>query len=82
MNLIEIIFYFFAGLTVLSALGVLLSNQVLYAAISLIASLLGVAGLYVFCNADFLAVTQLLIYAGGIIVLMIFGIIHKSEKPI
>jgi NADH-quinone oxidoreductase subunit J len=74
MSIVEIIFYVFGGLTILSALGVLLSSKVLYSAVSLLASLLGVAGLYVLSHADFLAVTQILIYVGGIIVLMIFGV--------
>lgn len=74
MTLIEIVFYVFGGLTVFSALGVLFFKKVLYAALSLVSSLLGIAGLYVLSNADFLAVTQILIYAGGIIVLLIFGV--------
>lgn len=74
MTLIEIIFYLFGGLTVVAALGVLLFKKVLYAALSLVTTLLGIAGLFVLSNADFLAVTQLLIYAGGMIVLLIFGI--------
>ncbi len=87
MSVIEIIFYIFGGLTVLSALGVLFSSNILYSAISLLASLLGVAGLFVLSSADFLAVTQILIYVGGVTVLMIFGImvtkrVSKDNEPI
>ncbi len=72
--MIEILFYIFGGLTVLGALGVLLNSNVLHAALSLLASLLGVAALYVLAGADFLAVTQIMVYVGGVLVLVMFGI--------
>jgi NADH-quinone oxidoreductase subunit J len=53
---------------------------VLYAAFSLLVTLLGVAGLYVFAGADFLAVSQIMIYVGGILILMIFGIMLTNKK--
>lgn len=59
----------------------LLTRNVLYAAFSLLLTLLGVAGLFVLAGADFLAVAQIMIYVGGVLVLVIFGVMltHKSE---
>lgn len=56
------------------ALGVLFFKNLLHSAVSLFFCLAGMSGLYILLSADFLAVAQLLIYAGGILVLMIFGI--------
>lgn len=79
MSLPQLIFYAFAGLTVLSALMVLLTRRVLYAAFWLIVAFLGIAALYVFAGADFIAITQLLIYVGGILILIIFSVMITSK---
>ena len=76
---IQIIFYIFAGLTIASALVVLWTKNVLYAAFSLIITFLGVAAMYVFAGADFIAVAQILIYVGGILVLIIFGVMLTNR---
>lgn len=46
----------------------------MYAAFCLMGTLLGVAGLFVLANAEFLAVTQVMVYVGGVLVLIIFGL--------
>ncbi len=74
MNLPQLLLYVFAGLTVISAAGVLLFRNVLYAAFSLLLTFLGVGALYVLAGADLLAVVQIVIYVGGVLVLLIFGI--------
>jgi NADH:ubiquinone oxidoreductase subunit 6 (subunit J) len=74
MNFLLIIFYCFAGLMVLSTGVVLFTKNVLYAAFSLIVTFFCIAVLYLFAGADFVAVTQILVYIGGILVLIIFGI--------
>ncbi|MBI2429067.1 MAG: NADH-quinone oxidoreductase subunit J [Ignavibacteriales bacterium] len=79
MNLYEIVFYFFAIVTVGSAAVVVFSRNIIYSAFSLLFTFFGVAGLYVLLNADFLAVTQLLIYVGGILVLLLFGVMLTSN---
>tara|TARA_B100000427_G_C15294809_1_gene501351 strand:- start:92 stop:586 length:495 start_codon:yes stop_codon:yes gene_type:complete len=71
---INLIFWFIAILTIVSGSIVVLSNNLIYSAVSLLFTLLGIAGLYVFLWADFIAITQILIYVGGILVLIIFGI--------
>ena len=74
MPLTEIVFWSVAGFTILSAALVVLNNQLLYSPLALLFSLFGVAGLYIFLWADFVAGIQLLVYIGGINVLIIFGI--------
>jgi len=73
------LFYAIAGLTVISALGVAFSRNVVYSAISLMLTLLGASGLYVFLAADFVAVVQLLVYVGGILVLTLFAIMLTHQ---
>ena len=75
----EILFWFIASLTVLSAAMVVLNNQLLYSAIALLFTLFGVAGLYIYLWADFIAGVQLLVYIGGINVLIIFGIMLTNR---
>ncbi len=79
MNLFDVIFYFFAVVTLLSAGVVVFSRNIIYSAFSLLFTFFGVAGIYVLLNADFLAVVQLLIYVGGILVLLIFGVMLTNK---
>ncbi len=74
MSSITILLYAFALLTVAAALGILLFRNVLYAAFSLLLTFIGIAGLYVLAGADLLAVVQIVIYVGGVLVLLLFGI--------
>ena len=75
----EFSFWFVIGLTVLSAAVVVLSNQLIYSAMALLLTLFGVAGIYVFLWADFIAGVQLLVYIGGILILIIFGIMLTNR---
>jgi NAD(P)H-quinone oxidoreductase subunit 6 len=70
----DLLFYAFAAATVISAAGVAFSPNIVYSAFSLMGSLMGVAALYVFLAADFVAVVQVLIYVGGILVLTLFAV--------
>lgn len=70
----EIIFYLFAAITLLGGLGLLLTKHVVYAAYSLMATLLGIAGVFITLGADFVGTTQILVYVGGILVLVLFGV--------
>ena len=74
-----IVFYIFAAVTVGSAAVVVLARSLIYSAFALLFTFFGVAGLYVLLGADFLAATQLLVYVGGILVLLLFGVMltHK-----
>ena len=75
-----IAFYVFAFFAVVSALFILFTKKIMYAAFALFVTLLSVAGLYVLSGADFLAVTQLLIYIGGILLLILFGVMLSAKK--
>jgi NADH:ubiquinone oxidoreductase subunit 6 (subunit J) len=74
MNFAEIVFYIFAALTILCAGAIVFIKNVLYCALCLLGCFFGVAALYVFAFADFLAIAQIMIYIGGVLVLLIFGI--------
>ena len=74
------IFYGFAFLTIASAFVVVTVRNIVHAAFSLMVTLFGVAGLYVFLQADFLAATQVIVYVGGILVLILFGVMMTSGR--
>lgn len=85
MSVVGILFYFFILIAGGAALAILFSRNVFQSAIYLLLCLLSVAALYVLAFAEFLAVTQILIYAGGITVIIIFGIMlttRISGKPL
>ena len=75
----EFVFWAVTSVTIISALGVVLSNQLIYSAMSLLFTLFGIAGLYVFLWADFMTGIQLLVYVGGILTLIIFGIMLTNK---
>jgi NADH-quinone oxidoreductase subunit J len=77
-----VFFAFFAGVTVFSALAVAWQNNLMYSAFFLLATFMGIAALFLLLGADFLAVTQLLIYVGGILTLMLFGILITKRRNI
>lgn len=79
MTILDTLFYFFAAITVVSATIVVFSRNVVHSAFSLLFTFFGVAGLYVMLSADFLAVTQVLIYVGGILVLLLFGVMLTNR---
>src|SRR5437762_1452317 len=79
IHLADLIFYIFAVMTVAGAAGCAFSRNIIYSAWSLLFAFLGVAGLYVFLGADFPAVTQVLIYIGGILVLILFAIMLTKQ---
>jgi NADH-quinone oxidoreductase subunit J len=69
-----VFFYLLALLALGSALGVAVSGNIVRMAVWLLFALMGVAGLFLLLDAEFLAAVQLVVYAGGILVLIIFGI--------
>jgi NADH-quinone oxidoreductase subunit J len=79
MQLFDIVFYVFAFITLFSAFVVVFSRNIIYSAFSLLFTFFGVAGLYALLQADFLAVTQILIYVGGILVLLLFGVMLTNR---
>ncbi len=73
-----------AVLVVVSAFFVVTARNLVYSAVALMGTLFGVAGLYVFLYADFMAAVQVVIYVGGILVLIIFGVMltNKISAPV
>jgi len=75
----QLIFYAVATMTVGSAAVVVFARSLIRSAFALLFTFFGVAALYVLLRADFLAATQMVIYVGGILVLLLFGVMltHK-----
>jgi NADH-quinone oxidoreductase subunit J len=67
-----LVFYAFAAMAVLGSLLVILQRNPIYSVVSLIAAFFGLSGLYVLLDAPFVAVVQIIIYAGAIMVLFLF----------
>jgi NADH-quinone oxidoreductase subunit J len=79
MNGVNILFFFFIVLAAATAAAILFSKNVFKSALFLLLSLLSVAALYVLSFAEFVAVAQILVYAGGILVIIIFGIMLTTK---
>ena len=74
-----LVFYAFAAIAVGSAAIVVSMHNLARALFLFFIVLFSVAGLYVFALADFVAVTQILIYVGGVLVLMLFGFMLSNK---
>lgn len=77
--IIKAAFYLVAGLTLSSALLVVLSRNIFHSAVYLAATLIGIACVYLYLDAEFLAVVQVLIYVGAIVTLFIFTIMLTAD---
>jgi NADH-quinone oxidoreductase subunit J len=77
-----IAFWILAVVTIGSAVATAAVRNLIHAVVFLVVSFMGVAGLYITLSADFVAVTQILIYAGAISILMVFAIVltPRSER--
>lgn len=80
MDATEFAFLIFSTVILFSSGGILFTKNVIHAVLFLVLILLSIAGLYVIYNAEFLAVVQVMIYVGGIVVLMAFGIMLTSRS--
>jgi NADH-quinone oxidoreductase subunit J len=76
-----VLFYVFALMSAASAFGVVLSRNIVRTAVCLLFTLVGVGGLYFLLHAEFLAAVQLVVYAGGTLILIIFGVMLTSKSP-
>lgn len=81
MTITQILFAVFAGLACVSAVAVVLVDNVVRMAFWLVMALGAMAGLFLLLHADFLAASQLLIYAGGTVVILIFGVMLTATGP-
>src|SRR5947208_1960392 len=78
-TLLDIIFVLFDANALVAALLSCFAKNLVHAAFSLLFAFMGVAGIYVLLQADFLAISQLLIYVGGIMVLLVFGVMLTNR---
>jgi len=79
MNGSTIIFYLLAALTLVSGVLSVSTRQIFRAAIYLLFSLIGVAGIYFWLQYEFIAAVQIVVYVGGIVVLIIFSIFLTQQ---
>lgn len=81
----QLIFFMLAALSVLSALFVVFSKSPIYSVLWLIVCFFSIAGHYVMLNAQFLAIVHIIVYAGAIMVLMLFTVmllnLNKASEP-
>ncbi len=78
----QAVFLFLAFFSLGGAVGVVVLRQPVHAALSLLASFLGVAGLFVLARGEFLAAVQVLVYAGGVMVLFLFVIMFVNVRAV
>lgn len=81
MSLSAFLFWAVAAMTGLCAVGVVISQNIVRAAAWLLFTLAGTAGLFFLLGADFVAATQLLVYVGGTLVLVVFGVMLTAQGP-
>ena len=78
-----LLFYFIAGIVIIPALAVVLSENLFHAGLSMIVSFLGIAAIYAALSAPFVAAMQVLVYAGAIAVILLFAFMltHDIMAP-
>ena len=77
---VESAFFLFAAMSVISAISLLFARNIINAAYSLFVTLFCIAALFIFAKADFLAISQIMIYIGGVLILLIFSIMLTHKK--
>ena len=80
MSIEQTIFYILSGVALLSALLVVVLKNFVRSIFLFFLTLFSMAGLFVFALADFIAITQLVIYVGGVLVLMIFAFLLSNRE--
>lgn len=85
MGITEILFYVLSALALISAIAVITSKNPVYSVLSLIVTFFCISGHYILLNAQFLAVVNIIVYAGAIMVLFLFVImlmnLNKNTEP-
>jgi NADH-quinone oxidoreductase subunit J len=82
MSLPVVLFAIVAAITAVSALGVLLSRDIVRMAVWLLFTLIGVSLIYFLLGAEFVGATQLIVYVGGTLVLVVFGVMLTAQGPL
>ena len=85
MNITQILFWFLSVVAIFSALMVITSKNPVYSVLWLIATFFAISGHYILLNAQFLAIVNIIVYAGAIMVLFLFVImlmnLNKETEP-
>lgn len=85
MDVTTFVFLVLAGLAVMGALGTVLIRNIVHSALSLILSLVAVAGIYILLHADFLFAVQIMVYVGAVATLILFGVMltrgQRTAQP-
>ena len=81
MSLNTFLFWVLASLTGLCAVAVVVTQNIVRAAAWLLFALAGTAGIFFLLGADFVGATQLIVYVGGILVLVVFGVMLTAQGP-
>ena len=80
LDWVLIIFLVFAGITILSALMVVFSKEIVRNVVWLAMTFIGVAVIFLVQNAEYLAIIQILVYVGAVSVLILFGIMLTKRR--
>lgn len=75
-----VLFFILSGLSLLGVVLMMLTRNVIHGAYGLAVVLLAIAGLFVLLNAEYLAIVQIFMYAGGVVVLLVFGIMLVNRN--
>jgi NADH-quinone oxidoreductase subunit J len=78
-SLSPVVFYVLAAITLGSAGSVAFSKNIIHATLSLLGTFMGIAGLYITLSADFLAATQVIVYVGGTLTLILFAVMLTAR---
>ena len=82
MSAEQVVFYIIAGMAVLAGVGVVTARDIVHSALFLILALLMTAGVFVLLSSEFLALVQLLVYGGGITILVIFALMITQLRQV
>lgn len=79
MNASTFLFWPVVAMVIAGGLGAVLARNLVYAALSLGGCLAGIASLYLFLQAEYVAVIQMIVYVGGILILILFGVMFSRD---
>ncbi|MFN8556723.1 MAG: NADH-quinone oxidoreductase subunit J [Dehalococcoidia bacterium] len=78
----QVVFYIIAAIAVGTALGVVLAQDIVHAALFLVGTLMLTAGVYVLLSAEFLSLVQILVYGGGVAILVMFAVMITRVRDL
>lgn len=81
LQVAPVLFYAFAALVVLSAWAIVVSQNIVRMSVYLLLTLAGAAGFYFMLACEFLAAVQLIVYVGGTLILILFGVMLTAKNP-